>query len=75
MTNSKEVFDPNAYIRATAPTLGLDLNEERVAEVSVFLSIAKGMADVMDTASIPENSLELGPVYDAGQAIKQTKTG
>lgn len=70
----KGKFDPEAFIKVTAPTLGLDLDEDRVAGVAVFLSIAKGMADTLDAAPVPDRSLELASVFDAGQAAKAEKT-
>ncbi len=70
MAASNDAFDPEAYIRIMAPTLGLNLDEERVAGVSVFLSIAKGMAEILDAAPVPDDSLELASVFDAGQAVK-----
>ncbi|RVU35132.1 DUF4089 domain-containing protein [Hwanghaeella grinnelliae] len=73
MTMSDDDFDSEAFIRTMAPSLGLSLDEERVAGVSVFLSIAKGMADILDAAPVPENSLELASVFDAGQTAQQAK--
>jgi len=73
MATSNDNFDAEAFIRTIAPSLGLSFDEERVAEVSVFLSIAKGMADILDAAPVPKNSLELASVFDAGQAAKPAK--
>tara|TARA_Y100000588_G_C13575338_1_gene636375 strand:+ start:188 stop:415 length:228 start_codon:yes stop_codon:yes gene_type:complete len=73
MTTSNGNFDAEDFIRTMAPSLGLSLDEERVAGVSVFLSIAKGMANILDAAPVPENSLELASVFDAGQAAKPVK--
>ena len=75
MAQSDDAFDPETFIQATAPTLGLSLEEERVAGVSVFLSIAKGMADILDAAPVPDNSLELASVFDAGKAVKARPAG
>ena len=74
MATSDDHFDSVAFIRTMAPSLGLSLDEERVDGVSVFLSIAKGMADTLDAAPVPENSLELASVFDAGQAAESMKT-
>lgn len=75
MTKADDHFDAESYIRSMAPSLGFSLDEDRVAGVSVFLSIAKGMADILDAAPVPENSLELASVFDAGQAVKPGKMG
>lgn len=73
MTALKDDFDPQAHIRAMAPTLGLTLDGERAEGVSTFLSIAKGMAKILDAAPVPENTLELASVFDAGQATEKKK--
>lgn len=73
MTESKDGFEPKAYIRAMAPTLGLTLDDSRIEGVSVFLSIAKGMAETLDAAPVPDNTLELASVFDTGPAAKNKK--
>lgn len=73
MAKSDDHFDAESFTRTMAPGLGLSLDEDRVAGVSVFLSIAKEMADILDAAPVPNNSLELASVFDAGQAAKPTK--
>ncbi len=56
-------FDAEAYIVAVAPTLGLDIQGARRAQVAVFLGIAKGMADLLDAAPVPDGTLDLAPVF------------
>ncbi len=58
-------FDPEAYIRAAAPALGLELDEDRIAAVVPFLTIAREMAALLEAAPVPEGTLALAPVYDA----------
>jgi hypothetical protein len=58
-------FDADTYIRAAAPMLGLDLDEERIAAVIPFLAIAREMAELLEAAPVPEGTLALAPVYDA----------
>lgn len=57
-------FDAEAYIRATAPLLGLELDEERIAAMTPFLVIAREMADILEAAPVPEGTLALAPVFD-----------
>jgi hypothetical protein len=61
---SSPEFDAAACIRAAAPMLGLDLDEERIAAAAPFLAIAREMAEVLETAPVPPGSLDLGPVFD-----------
>ena len=63
-------FDADAYIRATAPLLGLDLDEERIAAVAPFLVIAAEMAEILEAAPVPKGTLALAPVYDPTPATK-----
>ncbi|MDF1792883.1 MAG: DUF4089 domain-containing protein [Thalassobaculaceae bacterium] len=63
-------FDPDAYIRATAPMLGLDLDEERIAAVTPFLLIARDMAELLEAAPVPVATLALAPVYDSAPTLK-----
>jgi len=63
MTDS---FDPDAYIEATAPLLGLTINAERRAQVALFLGIARDMAAILDRAPVPADTLDLAPVFDPG---------
>ena len=58
-------FDPDSYIRATAPLLGLPIDESRRESVATFLTIAKGMADILDAAPVPERTLVPAPVFSA----------
>lgn len=58
-------FDPDSYIQATAPLLGLTIDAERRASVATFLGIAKGMAEILEAAPIPEGTLEPAPVFSA----------
>jgi|GEM_PF-4355066 len=57
-------FDPDAYIRATAPLLGLDLDEERIAAMIPFLVLAAEMARTLEEAPVPAGTLALAPVFD-----------
>lgn len=61
-------FDAAAYIRATAPLLGLDLDEDRIAAVIPFLTIAREMAAILEAAPVPDGTLALAPVYDPSSA-------
>lgn len=70
MTSQNDGFDPEDYIRTVSPTLGLTVAADHMPGVSTFLSIAKGMADTLDAAPVPDRSLELASVFDAGQALK-----
>lgn len=56
-------FDTDAYIRAAAPLLGLELDAERRAAVGTFLGIARGMAAILEAAPVPAGSLALAPVF------------
>lgn len=57
-------FDADAYIRATAPMLGLDLDEERIESVKPFLSIVRDMVALLEAAPVPEGTLALAAVFD-----------
>ncbi|MCR9073458.1 MAG: DUF4089 domain-containing protein [Alphaproteobacteria bacterium] len=57
-------FDADAYIRAAAPMLGFDLDEERIAAVKPFLLIAREMAELLEAAPVPEDTLNLAAVFD-----------
>ena len=62
-------FDPDAFIRAAAPALGLDLDEERIAAVAPYLAIAREMAELLEAAPVPEGTLALAPIY----ALEETR--
>lgn len=63
---SGKSFDPHAYMDAVAPALGLEIAPDYAPQVATFLGIAKGMADILDAAPIPEDDLHLAPVFDPG---------
>lgn len=62
---TKSEFDPDSYIKATAPLLGLTIDETHRESVATFLTIAKGMADILDATPVPDGTLNLAPVFSA----------
>ena len=70
MSGAEDEFDPEAYIRSVAPTLGLKLEAGQIPGIAVFLSIAKDMAETLDAAPVTDGTLDLASVFDAGQAMK-----
>lgn len=63
-------FDAEAYLRATAPALGLDLKDTQITDSAVFLSIAHDMATILAEAPVPDNTLDLVSVFQAGDDKK-----
>lgn len=61
-----DAFDPEAYIRTTAPLLGLDLDAERRVAVATFLGIARDMAAILEAAPVPPGTLDLAPAFSPG---------
>lgn len=59
-------FDTGAHIDATAPLLGLTITGARRDRVAGFLTLARNMAEVLDAAPVPEDSLAPAPVFDPG---------
>lgn len=64
-------FDAEAYIQAVAPALGLDIGAARRPQVATFLTIARGMAEILDRAPVPEPGIDLAPVFDPGAGEKK----
>lgn len=65
MTSSTE-FDPERYVAAVAPALGLDLTAEQSAGAARFLQIAYGMARVVNAAPVDADAFYLAPVFRPG---------
>lgn len=52
-----------AIIEATAPAVGLQIAPEDRAEVARFLDLAAEMAAVLDAVKLPDDALDLAPVF------------
>ncbi len=58
-----ETFDPDAWIDAMAPVVGVTIGDEQRPGVRTFLALAKSMADGLDTVALPDDELQLAPVF------------
>ncbi|TVQ34383.1 MAG: DUF4089 domain-containing protein [Geminicoccaceae bacterium] len=56
-------FDPDAWIDAMAPVVGLPIGDLERPGVRTFLGVAKGMADLLDAVELPDDELALAPVF------------
>ncbi len=62
----KTAFDAARHCDAMAPVLGLTITEAQRPVVLQFLAIAHGMAEIVRTAPMEEDVLELAPVFRPG---------
>ncbi|GAB4188433.1 MAG: hypothetical protein OHK0024_28840 [Thalassobaculales bacterium] len=60
-------FDPERYLDAAAPALGLDITPAQRPGVVQFLAVAAGMAEVLAGLPLPDDSLDLAPVWRPGR--------
>jgi hypothetical protein len=58
-----EAWDPDAWIDAMAPVVGLDVTEAQRPGVRTFLEIAKGMAEQLESVDLPDDELAPAPVF------------
>jgi hypothetical protein len=58
-----EDWDGDAWIDAIAPLLGLEVTAAQRPGVRAFLTIAKGMADRLESVDLPDDKLEPAPVF------------
>ena len=58
-----EDWDPDAWIDAMAPVVGLEVSEAQRPGVRTFLEIAKGMAERLEQVELPDDKLEPAPVF------------
>jgi len=63
MTDAKRVFDAERHCDAMAATLGLSITAEQRPVVLQFLTIAAGMAAIVEAAPIDDASHDLAPVF------------
>ena len=66
MSRSPE-FDPGSQVDCLSPLLGLEIKAAQRPQVIRFLGMAKIMADILDAAPVPQDSLELAPVFRPGR--------
>jgi hypothetical protein len=60
---SDQDWDPDAWIDAMAPVVGLDVTDAQRPGVRTFLEIARGMAERLETVDLPDDKLEPAPVF------------
>jgi len=60
---SDQDWDPDAWIDAMAPVVGLEVTVEHRPGVRTFLEIAKGMAERLESVDLPDDKLEPAPVF------------
>lgn len=56
-------FDPDKLIDGVGPAIGLTIDPAHRDGVARFLRIAESMAQTVDAAPLPENSLDLAAVF------------
>ncbi|MEC9346785.1 MAG: DUF4089 domain-containing protein [Pseudomonadota bacterium] len=61
-------FDAERHLDAMAGTLGLTVTEAQREGVLRFLSMAHRMAEILDAAPVPADTLELANVYHPPEA-------
>ncbi len=61
---TEKIFDPDAFIDAVAPLLGLEIKPAYRPAVKVHLEAAARMAALMQSVELPEDA-EPAPVFRA----------
>ncbi len=56
-------WNPDAWIDAMAPVVGLEITEELRPGVRTFLEIAEAMAERLESVELPDDKLEPAPVF------------
>lgn len=63
MSEPPPAFDPLAHMEAVAPTCGLVINPAHKPGVAAFLTLAHSMAMALQTAPLPDDTLDPAPVF------------
>ncbi|AMJ60705.1 DUF4089 domain-containing protein [Bosea sp. PAMC 26642] len=66
MSEPKPGFDAGRHCDAMAPALGLTITDQQRPAVLQFLTIASGMATIVQAAPLDDGSFELAPVFRPG---------
>lgn len=60
-------FDADRHIDAVAPTVGLTITDGQRSGVALFLTIARGMAEIVEAAPVPEGTFHMAPAFRPGK--------
>lgn len=66
MSEPPPAFDPLAHMEAMAPTCGLLIDPAHKPGVAAFLTLAHSMATALQTAPLPDDTLDPAPVFRPG---------